>query len=211
MSDWPKYNTKAWLRLPCCNAEHPTRIEDLTAKDDCVIAAPQSPHTSPISAKQVKKGFFIGWVRGQEAVEAPVSLIAAADEPIPTWTIKLKGKLSSTTRRRYVRVDFATDVTMYLLERGAPTRVQTRDLSEGGFSCEVDEWANDPQSKVFHVELLLEGITHTIRSQIAWWGRLNEDDKRSVGVQFIDVQSNTADQVRSFVFSEQLRQRRLAQ
>lgn len=207
MADWPNFNTKAWLRLACCGDEHPTRVEDVTDKGECVIAAPHAPHPDPVPVHHAEKGFFIGWVEGTKALETEVGLVSSTTEPIPTWTIKSLGAITEVTRRRYVRVDYKAEVKLYLLEGGAPVNVLTKDVSEGGFSCEVDQWANDPRGKVFDTEITLDGH-YVIKAQVAWWGRMSDTNRRMIGVQFVDISSKTADQVRSFVFSEQLRQRR---
>lgn len=208
ITDWPKVNTRAWLRLECCGEEHPTRVEDVTENGQCIIAAPQAPHPTPVPQHHACNGFFIGWVDSTNALEAPVELVTTADEPIPTWTVAMNGEITQVTRRRYVRVDFKADVKMYLLEGGAPAQVITKDVSEGGFGCEVDQWANDPQGKVFDCEMSLDGKEILVKAQVAWWGRMSEQNKRFVGVQFVDISPKLADEVRSFVFAEQLRQRR---
>lgn len=208
-TEWPAFNTRAWLRLECCGAEHPTRVEDFE-KDDCMIAAPVAPHQRPVDPPAPKKGFFLGWVHKElGAVEMPVSLVKNAEEPLPTWTLKSIGSVATTQRRQYVRLQYTTEVRLFLLEgSGAPSKAETLDVSEGGLRCTVDEWAIDPGPRAFRAEFSFGGKNFFATCQMAWWGKLDEKDRRTIGVEFVNMDQPTADSIRSYIFNVQLEERR---
>lgn len=208
VADWPTVNTRAWVRLPCCGAEHPTRVEDFV-EDDCVIGAPMAPHPAPVLPSEVEGGFFLGWVFERGALEVPVELVEHALEPIPIWQVRAIGQPIETQRRNYVRFEVALDARLHLLEGGATTDVKTMDVSEGGLRARVDRWAIDPGPRAFDVELDIEGETLELRAQTAWWGPLDEQgEHRVVGVKFIDVAPTTADEIRGWIFKAQIAERR---
>jgi hypothetical protein len=207
-NDWPELNGLAWLRLPCCGAEHPTRVEDMIG-ELCVVAAPVAPHQNPVTPPSGDQGFFIGWVGNrQSAVEAPVVLTEHAAEPIATWTLRSVGDPVETQRRNYVRLPYSTEVSLYLIDRGAPVKAQTLDISEGGIRVQLDKWANDPGGRLFMVEMPFEGHTFSLRAQIAWWGNLNDNDVRVAGLRFHEIEEVTANNIRKHIFAAQLEERR---
>lgn len=206
---WPPLNKKAWLRLPCCNEEHPTRVEDIVG-NDIVVAAPQAPHLEPVPSSVTGKEFFLGWTMGRGALEVPVGLVSEDDSRVPLWRVTAVGEPIETQRRRYVRVEVTCDTTLYLVENGAPIHTLSQTLSEGGLSCTVDRWAIDPGTRSFGVQVQLGPDAISLRGTIAWWGNLDGDSLRSVGVEFHDTPRHIADAIRSWVFSRQLEQRRHA-
>lgn len=207
-ADWPALNALAWLRLPCCGAEHPTRVEDFVG-NDCVIGSPIAPHTQPVRPMRPKEGFFLGWVAdGKGAVELPVVLVEHTLEPRLTWTVRGIGDPVETQRRNFVRLAYETEILLYLIEHGAPTKAMTLDVSEGGLRCEVDSWAIDPGGRIFTVEVPFDGKMLFLKAQVAWWGNLGVNDRRTVGLRFIDVEPKTADAVRGYIFAAQLAERR---
>lgn len=204
--DWPSLNSRAWMRLSCCGAEHPTRVEGFT-EDGCILAAPSLPHTHDVDPKVAEAGLFLGWVAIHRALEVPASLTEVVTEPVPTWTLKAAGKVEETQRRNYVRLTMDIDIEMELIEGSALTRARTVDLSEGGVKCLVDEWAPDPGGRVFNTHIVVNGERYVIPSQVAWWG--NMDGKlRGVGVRFEHNNQAVADAIRSYIFAKQLEQRR---
>jgi hypothetical protein len=205
--DWPALNTLVWLRLPCCDAEHPTRVEDFDG-DNCVIAEPSAPHTDPVDPARVTNGFFLGWVNGRGALEAPVDLVAVNHEPVPTWTVKAVGPEIETQRRRFVRLHIDLIVKLYILEGGAPTHAQLLDISEGGLRCRVDRWFIDPGEKCFPVEVTLDEQDYYLQGQIMWRSSADETSHREFGIQFKDLEPATADKIRSQIFAAQLAERR---
>ena len=207
MLDWPPLNGLLWLRLPCCGAEHPSRVEDY-ADHDLVIAAPAAPHTRPIAPPRNGDGFFLGWVYGTGALERPVTLVEHREGAIPTWRVRSIGDAIEVQRRNYVRADVEMDVVLHLLEGGAPTNAVTLDVSEGGLRCRIDRWALDPGSRNFSIEFPFDGNDHIMRARIAWWGNLDSHGHRVIGVRFVDITPRLADAIRARIFSIQLEQRR---
>ena len=208
VTEWPALNALAWLRLPCCGAEHPTRVEDMV-DDLCVISAPVAPHQNPVRPPRDNDGFFIGWVGTQQgALEAPVVLVESKLEPLATWTLRSIGETSPTQRRNYVRLNYSTELSLYLIERGAPVKARTLDISEGGVRVEIDKWAIDPGGRIFTLELAFEGKSFFLKAQVAWWGNLDENDIRVAGLRFHEIEQATADQIRKHIFAAQLEERR---
>jgi hypothetical protein len=205
-ADWPSLNSRAWLRLQCCGAEHPTRVEGFT-ENGCILAAPSLPHTHDVDPKVAKDGLFLGWVSVHHALEVPAMLVEHETDPLPMWTIEAAGKVEETQRRNYVRLMMDLDIEMELIPGGGTTRARTIDLSEGGIKCLVDEWAPDPGGRIFNVHVTVDGQQFVIPAQVAWWGNM-EGKLRGVGVRFEHDNQNVADSIRSFIFAKQLEQRR---
>lgn len=210
-ADWPSLNARAWLRLRCCGAEHPTRVEGFT-ETGCIVATPSLPHHADVEPETAKDGFFLGWVSIHRALEVPVQLSDHTTDPIPLWTVEAAGEVQETQRRAYVRLTMELDIELELIENGALTHARSVDLSEGGLKCLVDEWAPDPRERVFNVTLRLDGTTYTIPAQTAWWGNLDRTRPgktiRGIGVRFEHNSQAVADSIRSFIFAKQLEQRR---
>jgi hypothetical protein len=205
-ADWPSLNSRAWMRLRCCGAEHPTRVEGFTEKG-CILAAPSLPHRLDVDPAEAADGFFIGWVQVHRALEVPVKLVEHANDPLPVWTVEATGEVQETQRRNYVRLVMDIDIEMELIPGGAPTRARTVDLSEGGLKCLVDEWAPDPRERLFNVTVSVDGKKFVIPAQVAWWGNL-DGNLRGVGVRFEHNDQAVADSIRSYIFAKQLEQRR---
>jgi hypothetical protein len=208
ITDWPRLNAKVWLRLPCCAEEHPTRVENFAGEQDCVVATPSSPHGTLVGTEGLEDGFFLVWDMNRGSMEVPVGLVEATEDRVPVWRVRSLGPAVETQRRRFVRIDVATEAALYLVPGGAPSHVATVSVGEGGISCRVDRWAIDPRDKVFVTELFIGGEIHTLRSKVAWWGSMDIDDRRPVGIEFIDVDARVGDKVRAWVFTQQLKQRK---
>lgn len=205
-ADWPSLNSRAWMRLRCCGAEHPTRVEGFTEKG-CILAAPSLPHHHDVEPEVATDGFFLGWVQIHRALEVPVSLREHVTQPLPMWTVEAAGEVAETQRRNYVRLMMDLDIELELIAGGAPTRARTIDLSEGGLKCIVDQWAPDPRERLFNVTLIVDGKRYVIPAQAAWWGNL-DNNQRGVGVRFEHDDPKVADAIRSYIFAKQLEQRR---
>lgn len=155
------------------------------------------------------EGFFFGWVAsGRGALEVPVVLIDHAQDPMLIWTIRSVGDAVETQRRNYVRLSYESDALLYFIDGGAPSKVAVHDISEGGLRCTVDKWAVDPGGRAFAVEIPFNGKVLFLRAQVAWWGKLDANDTRSVGIKFINVETATADTIRGHIFAAQLEERR---
>lgn len=207
VSDWPTLNALAWLRLPCCGAEHPTRVEDV-GDDELVVGAPAAPHGDFVKPFRHNEGFILGWVMGRGAMEVPVALVTHEKEPIPTWTLRAIGDLTETQRRNFVRVPIAIE-TAITFRSGAPAeQCLTDDLSEGGMRLHVSKWVVDPKGSQFDVRLQLGDRVMNLAGRVAWWGNLNEEDRRSVGIRFVDIEPKESDTIRAFVFAAEIERRR---
>lgn len=207
VAEWPALNSRAWLRLRCCGAEHPTRIEGFT-ETGCIVATPSLPHANDVDPKVAEGGFFLGWVNVHHALEAPVELTAAEEGHLPTWTIASTGDAQETQRRAYVRMGMKLEVQMKILEGAAAFPATAIDVSEGGLKCVVDARVPDPRERTFDVSFVLDGQEYSITAQTAWWGGPNDKNLRSIGLRFLHDNQSVADSIRSFIFAQQLEARR---
>ncbi len=204
---WPSLNTLAWLHLPCCADEHPTRIED--SNDDVItVAAPMLPHDALVHPFAGDDVFILGWTAERGSVETPVSLVEHTLEPVPLWALKPVGEPVETQRRNFVRLPVNIAVRVHFNENSPATEVFTTDLSEGGLRCEVDKWVLDPHERTFLVEVPIEDDTLYLNGTVAWWGTMNADGLRTVGIRFANVEEKVGDRIRRFVFAKQTEQRR---
>jgi hypothetical protein len=207
-TDLPRLNTRAWLRLPCCGAEHPTRIEDLDGESFAGVAAPIAPHQDFVAPEVAAGGCFLGWVHGDAAMECAVELVGNETNPVPLWRLRPISEPTVTQRRSYVRFEVSVPIELYLLQGGAATPATTLNVSEGGVRCTVDKWAADPSSRAIRVSFALGDATHDLSAQVVWWGPLDPLEKREVGIKFLDAPPASADAIRRWVFAAQLEERR---
>ncbi len=209
ISEWPTLNSRAWLRLPCCNAEHPTRVEDFDG-DNLVIAAPQAPHPRPVSPLPPDDGFFLVWTVGHTALEAPVVLQKHSGGARPIWVLRQIGEPTETQRRNFVRLNMTIQVQVDLMDRGNWITPETRDLSEGGLRCMLSQGTQDPGPYVFPMKIPLDDDLLDIAAQVAWWGKdVDRFGMRLVGLRFINPPMSVSDRIRSYLFAKQLARRRL--
>ena len=205
--DWPALNSLAWLRLPCCGAEHPTRVEDFDG-DSCVVAEPVAPHQKPVDPGSVSEGFFLGWVIDGGAFEVPVALLKSETEPVPTWTLVAQGPGTNTQRRNFVRLAMEQPIQLFILEGGMASNATLLDISEGGLRCRIDQWVTDPGSRVIQIRVGLDTRDFYLRGQVVWWGKQDSSNMREIGIRFVDVEDSVADSIRSYIFAAQLAERR---
>lgn len=204
----PPLNARAWLRLPCCGAEHPTRVEDLTDGDVISVGTPIAPHSNEVDVEIANKGCFLGWVTSSTAMECAVEVTGTTTEPVPMWSLHPIEAPTPTQRRSYVRFSINLPIELHLLQSGAATHATTLDISEGGVRCTVDKWAADPSTRAFRLSFELDGTEHELTGQVAWWGPLDAMERREVGIRFIDPPQPSSDAIRKWVFAAQLEERR---
>lgn len=204
--DWPSLNSRAWLRLSCCGAEHPTRVEGFTEKG-CILAAPSLPHTTDVDPRIAKDGFFLGWVNVHHALEVPAELVEATTGHLPTWTIEATGDVQETQRRAFVRLSMNLPIKLQLLVSGPPFEGEAVDLSEGGLRAYMPANSPDPLENAYDATFSLGGKEFKVRSQTAWWGGI-ESGRRAIGVRFLHDSPSVADEIRRYIFAEQLERRR---
>lgn len=207
--EWPELNSLVWLRLPCCGAEHPTRVEDLTDDNRLIVAWPMAPHVEPVPLERASRGFFVGWVlEGRGAMEVSVDLAENTLGEKATWTVKAIGDPVETQRRNFVRFPIYTEVKLFMMEGTPPVVAPTLDVSEGGIRCTITRWAIDPGSRLFDIEVELDKKTYVVKARVAWWGNLDAKQKRVIGIEFMNVEPAVSDSIRRFIFAAQIEERR---
>ena len=205
---WPELNTLGWIRLAQFSEDLNTRIEDFDERR-VAIAVPFGPNGEPLPSPNAGTEFFVSWNLDRALLEVPVSLVEIKQSnQVPTWVCEAVGQPTEIQRRNYVRVAADFNVTLDLYEVSAPIVASTLDLSEGGLRLSVDRWAMDPGLRCFDVELPLPEGALEVKCQVVWWGNLDADGQRTVGLRFVDIEPKTADTVRRQVFAMQLEQRR---
>lgn len=201
---WPTINELAWLRLDCCLAAHPTRVEDLP-ENTCLIGAPIPLHHAPITPS--RKAFTMGWVSGDGSFEQPVRLVKAVENPIPLWTVESAGQGHVTQRRMYFRVETNLIAELHLPGFPLPLKAQVQDASEGGLRCRIDGLSIDPGEKEFAIDFNLEGKSHSVLAHVVRWNA-PKHGYRDVGIEFTSAPRSTLDALRAFVFKTQIEARR---
>lgn len=205
-SIWPKVSTIGWVRLKDYGGELVTRVEDFKG-DAVVIGVPFGNDGETIVPPGLGHEFFVGWANDRAAIEVPVSLSGVAHQPIPVWECSPIGPPIETQRRRFVRIPHSMEVQVHLFE-GEAMKALTLDLSEGGTLLSIDKWATDPGLRHFGVTLPLATGELSVNGQVVRWGNL-KDERREVGIRFVDLDMKTADTIRRNVFALQLEQRRM--
>ncbi len=200
MTSWPETNELAWFRLDCCDAAHPTRIED-HVDDYCIVGGPIPIHHPP--AALPRDTFILGWSNGSGNYEQPVRLVEHREDPLPLWTVEMDGVGQQTQRRRFFRVETDICAQLHLLQSKEVTIAQVRDISEGGMRVRIEDFALNPGNRSFQVVLPLGLSRHTLLAHVVRWGVTN-GTHRDVGIEFIEPERATRDAVRAYVFRVQI-------
>jgi hypothetical protein len=151
----------------------------------------------------------VRWTVAQGAVEVPATVAGTTLRPIALWRLEATGPAVRVQRRRYVRV--ATPALPVELRAGEhKITAWLADVSEGGLRCRADRWVGKHLEAGDETVTWLkrgDGLNLALPAQIVRVAPAGEEHVE-IACQFVGIPDGTADQLRRYVFSEQLRQRR---
>jgi hypothetical protein len=184
--------------------DEPSRVEDV--EDDIVwVAVPTDG--SMLLHRHGEDSLAIQWIAPRGRFTQPVRFLGAEMRSIPTWRLQMVGEPTIEQLREFVRVDAAVPISTTTVpeEGGEPVTISgtTVDLSEGGVRCMlVTPGLTADSEVVVHLSLGTHDIdvpARVLRSVRGLHGRSE--------VVFVFERSNHADELRRFVFAQQVRAR----
>lgn len=167
------------------------------------VIAPLLPDGRPVPLEP-GSALSVGWPTALGYLEAAASLQGAGDDRIATWVMEVR-EVRQHQRRSAYRLEVALPVTMRIGERAI--RATIRDLSEAGLRCGVPRGEAPSLDTRVDLEFALRDV-----GEIAARGRVIRVEPATateveVGLTYIDLGTDTAEDLRRFVFQEQLRRR----
>jgi c-di-GMP-binding flagellar brake protein YcgR len=189
----------------------PSRVEDLP-EDHVVVAAPSfaAAHAAPAPGEPVQ----VSWNIPRALMVLPTEFVRAARDGAPLWWLRVTGPAAREQRREFVRVAVHAPARLDLSEEGTRSSmsVTIQEISEGGArvalgSSEAPSTGLPQGSSVvlrFALGDRLVAVPASIRRSHAAPG---QDFTETVSVEFTQP-VRVADELRRWVFAQQLRERR---
>ena len=210
----PEVNARVGLRVDgCCRNDLMTRVENVLEPGQgapyggLTVAAPV--HPCGLAMPYDRTRVHVRWTIPQGAVEVPATIAGTSLRPLALWRLEATGPAVRVQRRRYVRV--ATPALPVELRAGQRTvTAWLADVSEGGLRCRAERGVAGqlaPGDEAVTWLKLGEGLNLAVPAQIVRVAASGPDHVE-IACQFMGIPAGTADQLRRYVFSEQLRQRR---
>jgi len=209
-SDLPAPDAKIWLRMPCGVEEHQTVVVSTTG-GGLVVLPPRTltgqclPEDRPSEGQEI----FVVWVHREQPMQVRTRFVTILDDPPEAWHLETTGMSEPTQRRKFVRTCVTMQVELLSDDGRDPVHGHLSNLSEGGARALVpSEWIRTPTQNFTMVLPEVEGGV-TVRAYIRWLA-MDEPGQCKVGLHFLDLPEQVADQIRSYVFARQLAERRRA-
>ena len=211
----PEVNSRVGVRVDeCCRNDLMTRVENVLEPGggggrygSLTVAAPV--HPCGLAMPYDRTPVHVRWTMAQGAIEVPAQVSGTTLRPIALWRLEATGPAVRVQRRRYVRV--ATQALPVELRAGEErVTAWLADVSEGGLRCRAERWVGShiaPGDQTVTWLKLGEGLNLALPAQIVRVSPAGPDHVE-IACQFMGIPDGTADQLRRYVFSEQLRQRR---
>jgi hypothetical protein len=203
LADLPDVNDLADVTLDSRAEPLAAVISAVTA--DTVLLGEPIDRTGRIVLPEIGEGGLLVWGGGNNLRQAPIAVLETNRRPAPTWLVRLTGAAGRCQRRAFVRADVRLPVVVRDIE--ATVEVTAVDLSEGGMRCTTSSDAAVKVGDSVTAEFSA-GRQLTVPATVA---RIRRDDKErptEVGLAFVNLPLAEADQIRRYVFSQLLEQRR---
>jgi hypothetical protein len=172
---------------------------------DTVLLKEPIDRTGRIVIPEIGEGGLLVWGGGSHLWQAPVAVLETNRPPDPAWLVRLTAPAGRCQRRAFVRADVNLPV---LVRHGdGDLEVTAVDLSEGGMRCntrsEVPFETGDSVTAVFS-----PGVDLAVPATVARLRRGDEEQPTDLGLSFEGLSMTGADNIRRYVFSQLLEQRR---
>ncbi|HSK22736.1 MAG TPA: PilZ domain-containing protein [Egicoccus sp.] len=168
-----------------------------------VVAAPGTFGGDAVAPKRGQQ-VTVGWPSKLGYLEAEASVLSTDDGPDASWTVQVHTSELSQRRSAY-RLEAKLEVTIAFEELGS-LGATTRNVSEGGLAIELPDRYEVASGEQVRVSLRLpDGIVNG-RARIVRSAPMVPDGLEVV-VAFEDLDEGEAEQLRQFVFDEQLTRR----
>lgn len=171
------------------------------------VAGPVVTVSRPLRAGSERVSARLGdilrlrWTTPDALFGIDAELSAVTDGEVPTWTLETRGPVSRQQRRESFRLEITLAGQLGTDTQGAGV-AQIHDLSEGGLRCTPPSEAALAEDDEVWVELPLpEGDVRLDATVV------RVADNGEVGLRFEGTTEAQAEQIRAYLFSEQLARR----
>jgi hypothetical protein len=198
----PKLGTVVQFGLVDLDRMWVTRVEWVEQWTMCVIA-PLRQDGEPFPLQPGSR-VTVGWPTQLGYLEAAAELRGPGQERIATWIIDVK-RIDRKQRRSSYRLDVTVPLTIRQGERSLQGTIQ--DLSEGGLRCFTSKQGAPEHGEVVDLEFDLHDVGGIVaRARVV---RIEDRGATEVGLglAYVVLETEAAENLRRFVFAEQLRRR----
>ena len=201
--DWPELNSLAFVDI----VDEPVLLESrVEALQDgaLTLAAPTGAFGMPVLPLPGET-VLVAWntIRGYFERKAVVE--SSLRTPKPRMTVRPVGEVRRLQRRAHVRVPQLSPLELVLAT--GTLRVSLLDVSESGLRCVVKRPSPLGMDAIATVDLeLLDGERVTVDCTAARMYAI-DDEHLEVGLSFIGLDERTGNQIRKYVFAQQVRDR----
>ena len=172
---------------------------------ETVLLAEPVDRTGRIVVPEIGEGGLLVWGGGSNLRQAPIEVLETERRGKPTWLVRLTAPAGRCQRRAFVRANVSMPVVVR--HPDGEVEVTAVDLSEGGMRCNMRPdaviKAGDSVTAVFN-----PGRPLIVPATVARLRRGEGERPTDVGLSFVGLNMFDADQIRRYVFSQLLEQRR---
>jgi PilZ domain len=172
---------------------------------DIVLLKEPMDRTGHLVLPEAGEQGLLVWGGGSSLRQAPIEVLGTNRRPIATWLVRLTAPAMRCQRRSFVRANVNLPVVVRLTD--ADFEVTAVDLSEGGMRChtraEVALTTGDSLTAEFN-----PGRHQAASATVVRLRRGTEERPAELGLWFTGLNMSDADNIRRYVFSQLLEQRR---
>ena len=201
--DWPEVNSLAFVDIVDEPVLLESRVEGITG--NCLtLAAPTGAFGMPVLPSPGET-VLVAWNTLRGYFERKGVVESSLRTPSPQMTLRPTGEVRRLQRRAHVRVPQLSPLDLVLAN--GTLRVSLLDVSESGVRCVVNRPSPLGMDTVATVTLdLHDGGSVEVQCVAARMYAL-DDEHLEVGLSFVGLDERTANQIRKFVFAQQVRDR----
>ena len=187
-----------------------SRTEPLAAvigavTEDTVLLGQPIDRTGRIVLPEIGEGGLLVWGGGGNLRQAPIAVLETHRRPDPMWLVRLTAAAGRCQRRAFVRANVNLPVLVRHTE--ADFEVTAVDLSEGGMRCNTRSEAHFKAGDSVVAEFS-PGRPMIVPATVTRLRRGDDERPTELGLSFDDLGMADADNIRRYVFSQLLEQRR---
>ncbi|GAB1688747.1 flagellar brake protein [Krasilnikovia sp. M28-CT-15] len=172
---------------------------------DTVLLTEPIDRTGHFVLPEPGEGGLIVWGTAGNLRQAPLEVLETSRQPGPSWTVRLTAPATRCQRRAFVRASVTLPVVVK--HSGKQLEVIAIDISEGGLRCNAqkDAGVKVGDSVVAEFDAGQQMVAPATVVRVL---RGDEERPTELGLSFTDLKMKEADNIRKYVFSQLLEQRR---
>lgn len=198
-TELPAVNSAVELASEAWSERVRSRVED-TAGQSVMVSRPLLAGSEPVRARTGDQ-LRMHWTTPEALYEVAAEVSAISGGEVPTWTLTPHGPVSRQQRRESFRLDVRLAAQLGTATQAAGL-AQVHDLSEGGLRCTPPSETELEEGSMVWVELGLPDGEVRLDAEV-----VRVSGSGEVGLRFEGTTEQQAEQIRAFLFSEQLARR----